>query len=789
MKSSDIFIISENSLPLAAENLPVEWVKTPVQCPEVAQTLASNQLPLLKPLKIKAIKGFIFSGKEWVNNYALNFRTKSSNYKYQCVLTVNTSFYFAMKLNGCKIVNSEIPALDNYIISYFIPCFGQVTANKAYIAYPIIQYVKEFPAPWEPPVNAKTLNAPYLMGFDLNEIDWVDDFISQETFFNSLYPQATDWQGFYSEMPFYEYPDLLNETFAKDYLFRGIYGKETGDFNIYIYMDGDLFDICRYCNSLSITKQENSNELAKIELLKNCGVFDFYEFYNKKIEIFADCEKIGVVLLFSGYCNYIETNPISRTISLNCINTVDDKIELLSDEELSNIGYFSNKLFENVNKKEQFNKRMESVSASFYLQQDKIFITEWKPKSIADVELNCNEIYIDDTNVSGLKSGEVVNKINLNFDLIYSRKNKRNLSVIYNNNATACNMIAAACTLSPKVEDLKSALNGAGWSLTYFSFSPLPPSGGYDCRNQGGLEFSRWQNYDTSYSQDENGNLIMTRTRDEMYDYATYATASVAKWWVQEIGENLQITVKNQNSIDFFKEKSEDLSFSTVFRLPESDTFNENGKFDENLSTQTAQNSDIYQDCFTDENLSEYQDAMRYALAVAQTKINQSHVSEFSTKCKFYPLFDLSQTVKIDMENFKGHIKLKSLNFEINFSNKTAFCNISGHFYKGFSSSKTAPELPERQTPEYIETPVSHIAFGNVYLGYSQDAPQGVNACYFRERGDNIVGGTIKRYQHAGLSVSLPDIQKDNTDALNDKQSFEQDIAIPNTTVLLAVKC
>lgn len=581
-------------------------------------------------------------------------------------------------------------------------------------------------------------------------------------------------------------PLRISEKQAEEYQFNlDLYKKP---FNIAVLIDGKEINICDLRNTIKITQAVNSSRIAELAIAADCGLLDFYKYASKKLDIIYS-SKSDTRTLYSGIVITQKLDKSSNVFNLTASDEKLNKIDNLQQSTIENIGYFCRDLFnEELTKKDEFSKRIESIPADYYFDNDGNFIlTPWQPKTTADIVLDSvnNKCDILSLNFSVANINEIVNKIEIKFNYNYYRFIQRDLIARYapmygSMGSFSPEFVRIVTTYGvvpvPRIDTVLNTINGAGWTVGKFYYEHI---GDLSSGVLGGIS-------------------ILDRE-----SYVMYADWTISKRWVQNVQEEYNITIKNDESIAFFNEKKEEISFN--LRQPE----NEELKSDwidypcyfAPPSGSVRVNSDWIQP-ESDIDRQRYAVAIQYALNVAKTKIYYSHFNnELQAEVVFNKDIELQHTIGINNVEFSGNAKVLSIEHNFDLSKKYATTKIKANWFKGFVGDNI--RQPERVVLPVVSQPQGVITFRNSwYKKYSSNLPTmslgggGLEKDYCVEKNgyDNQYGyileeniananATIGRVSPVKFAIKTPDIEKEMTDGLTATKEIEQDLSIPNTPV------
>ena len=569
--------------------------------------------------------------------------------------------------------------------------------------------------------------------------------------------------------------------------FNGIMGKEP--YNISVFIDGVEIDTCQLKDTIEISLAVNQAKTAKLTINANCDnntPIDLYKYAGKIIEIYY-LSKTQYTLLYRGMVAIQKIDIDNQHFNLTCTDEKLNRINDLSENQLNNIGYYSEYLFnEELTKEQVFSKRMESIAYDYYFDNNGNFtLTAWQPKNTPDLIIEQCPIFDNSFSYSVLNLGEIVNKIKILFQFNYNRQIQRDLNMEYNPNygSTGFNDFLRFVGQHnfipvPPVNSVITAANSAGWVVGDFRYSTIPNLAGT------GLSVSN---------------------KD---DYAMYASWIASKRWLQNVQEETSITLKNSGSIAFFGEKSEEINFSMRLKDDENNWANDYQCYFSPNGVQAA-NGDWIIDLSSNKQ-QDYNKAMLYALNVAKTKILNSH---FGNECNFdyvlLPDIELKHTIGVNTAALRGNLRVQSITHTLDLKKRLGVSKITAKWFKGFSGNSVY--IPQRPIIPVAQRANAQTRFGNIlqrdYAYPTQggayipsDTIKPADYCIAKDGLDNLYGyvmretianpnATVGKVSAIKFAVKTPEIEKQSTDAVTATSNNEQNINIPNTAIDTYLPC
>lgn len=572
--------------------------------------------------------------------------------------------------------------------------------------------------------------------------------------------------------------------------FKCIMGREP--YNIAVLIDGVEIDTCQLKDTIEISLAVNQAKTAKLTIKSNCdndNQIDLYKYAGKTIEIYY-LSKTRYTLLYRGMVAIQKIDIDNKHFILTCTDEKLNKINNLTDYQLNNIGYYSEYLFnEELTKEQIFSKRMESIPYDYYFNNSGNFVlTAWQPKNTPDLIIEQCPIFTHSFSYSVLNLGEIVNKIKILFQFNYNRKIQRDIKMSYDPmyEGTKFNdflrfIVAHHFIPVPPINSIITAANSAGWVTDDFQYSKIPHLGG-------------------------TGVVIVNKD-----NYALKATWTASKRWVQNVQEENSITLKNDDSIAFFGEKSEEINFSMKLKDDE-ESSNWANDYQCYLKPTgiKADNGDWIID-LSQSKQQDYNKAMLYALNFAKTKILNSH---FGNECSFdyllLPDIELRHTIGLNTTALQGNLRVQAITHILDLKKGLGVSKITAKWFKGFSGNSLS--VPQRPAVPVAQQEDKEIIFRNIvikkYSGEDPNAdkfiPIGINNyCIVKDGLDNLYGYVMEEfilnaiYQAASVgrvkaikfAVKTPEIEKQSTDAVTATSNNEQNISIPNTAINTYLPC
>lgn len=573
--------------------------------------------------------------------------------------------------------------------------------------------------------------------------------------------------------------------------FNGLSGEP---YNISVFIDGVEIDECQLKDTIEISLAVNSAKTAKLTINANCdnnNQIDLYKYAGKMIEIYY-LSKTRYILLYRGMVAIQKINIDNKHFNLTCTDEKINKINDLTENQLNNIGYYSEYLFnEELTKEQIFSKRMESTPQDYYFDNNGNFVlTAWQPKNTPDLYIEQCPIFANSFSYSVLNLGEIVNKIKILFQFNYNRQIQRDLKMEYNPMFVSTGFNAFLRFVGqhhfipvPPVNSVITAANSAGWVVGDFRYNTIP-----SLANTG----------------------LVIHNKD---DYAMYASWIASKRWVQNVQEENTITLKNADSIAFFGEKSEEINYSMRLKDDENSSnwasdyqcyFRPNG-------VQVA-NGDLIID-LSQNKQQDYNKAMLYALNVAKTKMLNSH---FGNECSFdyvlLPDIELKHTIGLNTAALQGNLRVQAITHILDLKKRLGVSKITAKWFKGFSGDSVY--IPQRPVIPVAQRANAQTRFGNIVLkkysaGIQQSFSDAVgdsikpsDYCIAKDGLDNLYGyvmeefilnqvvaATVGKVSAVKFAVKTPEIEKQSTDAVTATSENEQNISIPNTAINTYLPC
>lgn len=581
---------------------------------------------------------------------------------------------------------------------------------------------------------------------------------------------------------------------TKEYQFNSDFYKEK--FNIAVLIDGEEINYCDLRNTIKITQAVNSSRIAELAIVADCGVLDFYKYASKTIQIIYSSDN-STQTIYSGIVITQKLDKASNVFNLTASDEKINKIENLPQSTIENIGYFCRDLFnDELTKKDEFAKRIESIPADYYFDNNGNFIlTAWQPKTTPDIIFDSvnNKCDILSLNFGVANINEIVNKIELKFNYNYYRLIQRDIQAAYTpgyggGSSFSPEFVRLVKTYGvvpvPLAETVLSTAQGAGWVVGNFSWQGI---GDLSSGVLGGISI-------------RNGAA-----------YAMSAVWTISKRWVQNVQEEYKITIKNNESIAFFNEKKEEISFN--LRQPENEELKSDWTdypcYFAPPSGSVRVNSDWIRP-ESDIDRQRYAVSMQYALNVAKTKIYYSHFNnELKLELVFNKDIELQHTIGINNIEFSGNAKVLSIEHNFDLSKKYATTKVKANWFKGFNGGNI--RQPERVILPVVSQPQSAIRYGNSIIreyAYNTGQMSFMDGtiqktkyyCIEKNGLDNQYGyilqetmanpnATIGRVSPVKFAVKTAEIEKKMTDGLTATKEIEQDLSIPNTPVFAYRVC
>ena len=580
-------------------------------------------------------------------------------------------------------------------------------------------------------------------------------------------------------------------------------------FSLVVFINGEELDPCLLRDKIRLNFAVNQAKTAELTIAAHCNknanqqgfIIDFYKYAGKPIEIYYQSET-DYKLIYSGLVQTKKFNKTDKTFSIICSDEKVNKIDNLTENQLNNIGFFCEELFtEELTKEQIFSKRIESIPADyFYDNYGNFRLTELQPKQYGNDTIRCS-ILANTLNFGVLNLGEIVNNIKIKFNFNYYRKIQRNTKIYYNSGYGShggdsgvgfshgfnefLNFVKIHHFFPcPPINSVVSAFNGLDGVLGNFTYSGLPNLAGTGLVSPMGLDY-----------------------------WCLSCGCDLARRWCQNVQENYNFSVKNENSIAFFNEKSEELSFNlkidnendrtdfinelNCFRLPENSTIASNGDYVVN-----------------NDNSGVFAKAVNYALNVAKTKLYYAHFqNDISFDSMFMPDLDLSKSLMIDDNSFTGNVKVCEFTHEFDLSKRFAKTSVKCKWFKGFSGDLDFNNISRQNIP--FANSIKSVKFGNIInkqytskmknndntINIKTCLTENVNTSWGGSSNvedineqygfimqetilDSVVAATVGNIQAVAFKVKTPEIEKESTDGVTVETAQSFNIFIPDNAIV-----
>ena len=568
----------------------------------------------------------------------------------------------------------------------------------------------------------------------------------------------------------------------KEYYFNSSIHKEP--FNLVVSISGVEFDFCKLKSQIKITQAVNSSRIAELTVAADKGLLDFYKYASKKIDIVYS-SSTETKTIYSGIIITQKLDKNNGVFNLTASDEKINKIDNLPQSAIDSIGHYCPELFnEELTKKDIFAKRIESIPADYYFDNDGNFVlTNWQPKEKADIYYckTQNECDVLSLSFSVANINEIVNKIEISFSFNYDRYIQRDITGSYNPSFSGTlfnrfiNFVHQKHFIPvPRIDTVLSAVNNAGWTVGNFTYEQIPSL--------------------------SNTYIVIP----DKANYVLSASWTFSKRWTQNVQEDYFITIKNDESINFFNEKKEEISFN--LKMPDNENKKTNWQdypcYFRPPSGSRKENNDYIQAEST-ENQQVFATGIQYALNVAKTKIFHSHFNnELSAELMFNKDVSLSHTIGFNTAEFSGNVKCLEIVHTFDFEKRIAKTNIKANWFKGFDGG--ALRQTERVALPVVSQNQGVASFGNkIIKRYSApslptEAIDGVvtkDYCLSSTGEDNEYGFVLQEFipnllysdNQDGVVTALkfaiktPDIEQEMTDGLTATAEYEQNVSIPNT--------
>lgn len=627
----------------------------------------------------------------------------------------------------------------------------------------------------------------------------------------------------------------ITQQVLGDAWFRPMHGQHSIGFDgenytIRVFVGGKEVDPCHLLKTCEISYSENEAATASLFVKEDCGLIDLYKFYNQRIQIFAQ-SKTYIYPLFDGVVDTPEIDLLARSRMLTATNDRNGSIEKLSNEALSQIGYWCESVFgemENyTSQNAQLADRLSTIPASFdFNANGQGVLSSWLPKNQPDWVLHNCDCYARNSSFKLNPATGIVNRAEVRVYHQYERLFHREVafSYVYNGYTSDFEFVLNVPHEGPPptFNDVFSAATGAGWLVGNFRSKGTPPSGWY-----GNIYFNAAEyeyEYQPTGESDRNGNPIVNVVqvaKTSLHDlYAMSASWTAAKRWKQSIEESYDLVIQNSASMRIHGTRTEKFSYTIKHDASKSKLAARWGN-EKKYSRPEGKQMDNGDYVVLLDNVlpNEYSRAMECIYNVVYTKILETHRNnELSLCVKFAPKISLADTVGIDTNRYVGHVKIMSYVHKFDFMALLGATELVGANFS--NPTEAEKELTPAPNPPYRPAlPLykydSSIRLRDYVVPYRQKIielepdddtddratnfiPVGTGRNGFKlyncngyvraETGHIYKGYSVKRGY--AFRVQTDDIEAGSTDTLNlEGHSSEIEVVVPNNKFKVLMEC
>lgn len=458
-----------------------------------------------------------------------------------------------------------------------------------------------------------------------------------------------------------------------------------------VTINGVLVPLCEIVGDIIVTRNENNAALASVVLGNRNGAQDFSIYHGKTIRIDVDTDA-GTRRIFTGTVDFPNVDLVNKTITLECTDRREERINAQLASQVKFIGYTSPYIFDTPDDTvEELRQRLETTpKAVDFDSYGNYRVSDILAKPVPDFMLERCDIAIDPPRLTLATRARLVNQIRLEFEARWTRLRHREKSFSINT-PSFCDYMTVIGLDYLRVDSVLATLQSFPWVVKPGSveFEYLPEAGIYNCGN-GKFIWSPIQfNGTVGTLKDDEGNTITDSDgnpktgviESNFTNYQqTFAMGSpaaswvAAKRWVQDISENIIITLSAPQSINQYGAISQTQRYGYQVEYDARDFESEEAYLEPGGFVGTS--GDFYQD--KNGTPADYRQALQTAFSICETAIIRSHRDNtvaFRAR-RFWPAVELHHTVQIDTNTISCRGKVTQISHRLSPQSKRATTNV-----------------------------------------------------------------------------------------------------------------
>ena len=580
-----------------------------------------------------------------------------------------------------------------------------------------------------------------------------------------------------------------------------------GDYDIRVTIGGDVVPMCDFADTMTIRHGENEAYTCK-----HPRPVDPYVWYAQSIAVDI-VHAGGLVRVYQGKVDGMGVSLLTGRFEIRCSDRREQQINNLPHSMIESVGHTSVAAHGNTfdTQADELDKRLETVPASFEFDANGTpYLTPWREKAVADFDVTPCMIYQNEPpRVELAAVGGVLNEVSYTVRLTTTRYLQRTLDYRYSPDLDMCRYMAMGAA---SLHEIANAVHQTGWRITHYRFTPVGKAGWYPCTVCGRRTMQAFDPNGTSVTRDKDGR-VESITRQRNMDVLE-GSFSVSRRWTQSVSETYTVTLRNTPSIARYELGKERLNydFSNEGRdIADKWADSLQAAIDDNTKTfasparlggsaapsfgglafSQAGNGDLVAQ---DELGGDAGKTLTVAFRTAYTKMLASHRQNTAQfRLKFLPHADLRHTHQITHSHFSGRCKVSAFEHVFDFKHGRGYTDITYRFFQN------AQVLPQGASDLSTEPALQRLAwrypdYGRVFnlrrvaLPLNEEVADHHQGMIYRFLG--MVGSPncrVEKYAPLAFIVKTPEIEKESTDAAEQKAETQHEVAVYDTPIVIRI--
>lgn len=590
-----------------------------------------------------------------------------------------------------------------------------------------------------------------------------------------------------------------------------------GNYDIRVTIGGDVVPMCDFADTMTIRHGENEAYTCTFAMLKagerkHPRPIDPYVWYAQSIAVDI-VHAGGLVRVYQGKVDGMGVSLLTGRFEIRCSDRREQQINNLPHSVIESVGYTSVAAHGNTfdTQADELDKRLETVPASFEFDANGTpYLTSWREKAVADFDVTPCMIYQNEPpRVELAAVGGVLNEVSYTVRLTTTRYLQRTLDYRYSPDLDMCRYMAMGAA---SLHEIANAVHQTGWRITHYRFTPVGKAGWYPCTVCGRRTMQAFDPNGTSVTRGKDGR-VESITRQRNMDVLD-GSFSVSRRWTQSVSETYTVTLRNTPSITRYELGKERLNYDFGNEGPDiADKWADSlqAVIDDNTKTfasparlgssaapsfsglafSQAGNGDWVAQ---DELGGDAGKTLTVAFWTAYTKMLSSHRQNTAQfRLKFLPHADLRHTHQITHSHFSGRCKVSAFEHVFDFKRGRGYTDITYRFFQN------AQALPQGAADLSEEPALQRLAwrypdYGKVFNLRRVSLPLGADVAdhhqgmIYRFLG---MGGSpkcqVEKYAPLAFIVKTPEIEKESTDAAEQKAEAQHEVAVYDTPIVIRI--